>query len=266
MKFFQKLLSLKKILCSALIFLLFQPFSLVYATTVNNENNSEFTEVFSTIIPLEESTSRLPNFIKLIAESNDNMIRLKITNYGLDRLDKVSLNFKIVDAYGNIKLNKTNLPGKSVGVGTTILYTYNGKINTVQEDLYVTGNIYDGRETIPVNSYGYRGNFKGGKYYSLSAMGGERHHMPAGSILPSHISRNNGPAINMTKADHRKTASYGSSTAAKEYRQKQANLIKQGNFAAAQDMDIRDIRNKFGSKYNKAIDQAVQYAKSQGYR
>ncbi|MGL5822093.1 MAG: hypothetical protein ACRCYE_10840 [Sarcina sp.] len=53
---------------------------------------------------------------------------------------------------------------------------------------------------------------------------------------------------------------------AKQYRAKQANLIKQGKFAAAQDMDIRDIKNKFGSKYNKAIDQAVQYAKSQGYR
>lgn len=70
----------------------------------------------------------------------------------------------------------------------------------------------------------------------------------------------------MTIADHKKTASYGSSTSAKEYRAKQAKLIKEGKFKQAQDMDINDIRNKFGSKYNGAINEAISYTQKLGLR
>jgi len=53
----------------------------------------------------------------------------------------------------------------------------------------------------------------------------------------------------MKIADHKKTASWGSSAEAKAYREKQAQLIKDGKFDEAQKMDIQDVRSKFGKKY-----------------
>jgi filamentous hemagglutinin len=63
----------------------------------------------------------------------------------------------------------------------------------------------------------------------------------------------------MDKADHRLTASWGSSGEAKAYREKQKALILQGKFHDAMLMDIYDIRSKFGDKYDFAILQAKTY-------
>ena len=78
------------------------------------------------------------------------------------------------------------------------------------------------------------------------------------------MARKNGPAIVMTKEDHQKTASYGASAAAKQYRAKQAEYIKNKDWKKAFDMDVKDIRKKFGTKYNKAISLAEKAAKDNG--
>lgn len=85
----------------------------------------------------------------------------------------------------------------------------------------------------------------------------EVHHMPADST--TDLSRNDGPAIKMEKLDHRQTASCGSSREAIEYRAEQERLIKEGKFRDALQMDIDDIREKFGSKYDDAIDEMLEY-------
>lgn len=85
----------------------------------------------------------------------------------------------------------------------------------------------------------------------------EVHHMPADSA--SNLERDGGPAISMEKADHRQTASYGSSREAREYRAQQRELIENGKFKKAMQMDIDDIHEKFGDKYNNGIDQALDY-------
>ena len=54
------------------------------------------------------------------------------------------------------------------------------------------------------------------------------------------------------------TASCGTSKAAREYRAKQKELIDQGKFREAFEMDKQDIQ-KFGDKYDKAIAQAEAY-------
>lgn len=99
----------------------------------------------------------------------------------------------------------------------------------------------------------------GGAYKNVPSKGGEVHHMPANSVSP--LSRGTGPGIRMDKLDHRKTASWGSSREARIYREKQKTLINQGKFAEAQYMDIIDIRNKFGSKYDRGIQQMLEYTK-----
>ena len=85
----------------------------------------------------------------------------------------------------------------------------------------------------------------------------EVHHTPADSESP--LERDDGPAIKMDKADHRMTASCGNSLEAREYRAKQKELIDSGKFREAVQMDIDDIRGKFGDKYDKAIGEMLNY-------
>lgn len=101
----------------------------------------------------------------------------------------------------------------------------------------------------------------GGSYGELYREGEgdkyEIHHMPADST--SNLERNDGPAIRMEKADHRETASCGNSREAREYRAEQKSLIEQGKFREAMQMDIDDIHEKFGDKYDAGIKQMCEY-------
>ncbi len=103
---------------------------------------------------------------------------------------------------------------------------------------------------------------EGGSYRDVknqnTQSGKEVHHTPADSA--SSIERNDGPTIKMDAPDHHKTASYDSTTDSIEYRQRQAELIKEGKLKDAIQMDIDDIRSKFGSKYDEAIKQMLAYA------
>ncbi len=102
---------------------------------------------------------------------------------------------------------------------------------------------------------------KGGSYAEVFKEGEgdqyEVHHMPADST--SKLERGDGPAIKMEKDDHRQTASCGSSREAREYRAQQKELIEQGKFREALQMDIDDIHEKFGNKYDDAISEMLEY-------
>jgi len=107
---------------------------------------------------------------------------------------------------------------------------------------------------------------KGGSYSDIrknmkerddSGQDFEVHHMPADCV--TDIVYNDGPAIKMEKADHSKTASWGKSKEAQEYRAAQKELVEQGNFREAAQMDIDDIRDKFGDKYDEAIAEYEAY-------
>ncbi len=103
--------------------------------------------------------------------------------------------------------------------------------------------------------------YRGGAFDDLATGGDlERHHMPADSVSP--VPRKKGPAVSMDKGDHWNTASWGSSAEAKAYRKAQQKLIEAGKFKEAQRMDIFDLQNKFGSKYNKAIKEMIDYTNS----
>lgn len=82
--------------------------------------------------------------------------------------------------------------------------------------------------------------------------------MPAKQANPS-VHPDDGPAIQMDPADHRRTASYGGRKGSPQqaYRDKQAELIKQGKFDDAFMMDVDDIQSKFGNKYDDAILEAI---------
>jgi len=81
----------------------------------------------------------------------------------------------------------------------------------------------------------------------------------------SPISTAKGPAIAMKTPHHQQTASWGNSRQARAFRADQAKHIANGNFRAAQQMDIDDIRAKFGSLYDGAIKQMQEYTKGLGF-
>ncbi len=101
-------------------------------------------------------------------------------------------------------------------------------------------------------------SLRGGAYKDIPSKDGcETHHMPADSI--TDLPRGDGPCIQMETADHRQTASWGNSKDARDYRAAQSDLIKQGKGDEAFQMDVADIKSKFGDKYDVAIGQCKDY-------
>jgi len=134
------------------------------------------------------------------------------------------------------------------------------KLDTEAGKVYADG----GRETPASTDANEKKDYRGGSYGELKEAGygwpdHEVHHMPADSA--SELPRDDGPAIVMDYEDHRQTASCGLSKEAAEYRQAQRDLIAEGKFMEAQQMDIDDIHEKFGDKYDKAIAEAQEHAK-----
>ena len=99
----------------------------------------------------------------------------------------------------------------------------------------------------------------------------DAHHIPADNAYPNDLKdkigtvksgnkdKVNGPAISMENGDHTQTASYGRSAEAEKYRAKQNELIRNGKFQEAFDMDVADIKSKFPGKYDSSINEAEQY-------
>lgn len=104
----------------------------------------------------------------------------------------------------------------------------------------------------------------GGAHRTVRKLRGyHSHHLVAKKVSP--LSEGEGPAIAMLPAHHRKTASFGRGPQPEAYRMKQAEHIAKGDFQSALQMDIDDIRRKFGNLYDDAIDQALLYSRKKGH-
>ncbi|MET9436671.1 polymorphic toxin-type HINT domain-containing protein [Streptomyces sp. NPDC006551] len=105
--------------------------------------------------------------------------------------------------------------------------------------------------------------YEGGVYKELKGADGrnvagtEINHVPPASVAEVHFGYTTGPALQMDYLDHRAVYSTGSSRAAKAWRLWQSELIASGRIDEAIQMDINDIRNRFGTKYDGAIAQMV---------
>ncbi|MBI4719529.1 MAG: hypothetical protein HY763_17165, partial [Planctomycetes bacterium] len=111
---------------------------------------------------------------------------------------------------------------------------------------------------------GARREFRGGPYRAIKGGGYHAHHMPAQAAwTKAGKSVDNAPAIQLEDADHYKTASYGGGPRGDAYRSKQAELIKAGRWREALQVDVNDIRTKFGDKYDAAIVEMMDYVDSE---
>jgi hypothetical protein len=93
--------------------------------------------------------------------------------------------------------------------------------------------------------------------------GKDSNHSPADAISP--FRRDDGPAFQMDPDDHKEMSSTGNSRRAKAWRKKQQDLIDQGMLREAVQMDIDEARRLFGSKYDEAIEEMLDYITSIGY-
>lgn len=136
--------------------------------------------------------------------------------------------------------------------------TYPGSIDIFNTSEYINNYVESNNER---KSEQTESKVNGGSYSDVKKNSNgethEVHHMPADAV--SYIDRDDGPAIKMEKDDHRQTASCGCSREAREYRAAQKELIDNGKFREALQMDIDDIHEKFGSKYDKAISEMLEY-------
>ncbi len=79
----------------------------------------------------------------------------------------------------------------------------------------------------------------------------ESHHMITDDI--SVFDHYAAPAIRMARTDHYKTASHGGGALTTSFRHRQSLMIKAGDYDGALQMGVDDIRAKFGSKYDRHI-------------
>lgn len=109
---------------------------------------------------------------------------------------------------------------------------------------------------------------KGGSYKDVKATSSgavsEVHETPSFSSTGAE-KRCDGPSIKMDVDDHKLTGSYGNSNDAKQYRLQQSQYIEKGDYKSAIQMDIDDIRSKFGNKYDDGIAEMLKYAESIGW-
>ena len=115
------------------------------------------------------------------------------------------------------------------------------------------------------------GPYRGGPHSQTQKPWGdglESHHMPAKSV--SGLGEPNGPAIQMTPADHARTMSNGKMQGSGEYREMIGDMISGGDMRGAMATEIRDVRRvarEAGDprRYNGAMREMMDYSRSQGY-
>jgi hypothetical protein len=104
--------------------------------------------------------------------------------------------------------------------------------------------------------------FRGGAHTDVQAPGIESHHMPAKSV--SGLGEPNGPAIQMTPADHARTMSNGKMQGSGEYREMIGDMVSGGDMRSAIATEIPDVRRvarEAGDprRYNGAMREMMDY-------
>lgn len=90
----------------------------------------------------------------------------------------------------------------------------------------------------------------------------EKNHLPskqAFKLSELKISDYMGSAHIMDKLDHRSFISTGSSKAAQAFRELESQLLNQGKYLEAFDLNAKQIRKQFGNKYDEGLKQARKH-------
>ena len=144
----------------------------------------------------------------------------------------------------------------------TFVEVYNLEIED-NENYYVTEEGVLVHNECEGNNTGNKEETTGGAYKDLDYDPElhQRHHMPS---QKSGNKGATGGAITIEIEDHKLTGSFNNKPGSSDYRKMQEELVKQGKFGEALQMDIDDITTKFPGKYDDAIKQLKEWYKSIG--
>ena len=170
--------------------------------------------------------------------------------------DELLWNYFILSSYYSVHAVFTRLKGSST------------KIAELAEDGFRTGHRKNGASYVyfvadPI--YGDKeilgGSYEYVKYFADSKTHEVHHLIPAKLLeITGILSYMEGPCIRMEKKDHEETQSYKKKRMlSDDYFQKQLRYLKENNIRAAIEIEITDLRAKFGSKYNDAIKEVLKY-------
>ncbi|WP_139490061.1 RHS repeat domain-containing protein [Brevibacillus dissolubilis] len=106
---------------------------------------------------------------------------------------------------------------------------------------------------------GTKKTINGGKFGDVDKVKGPNevgHHIPQNAYNKTQgVSRNNGPAVKMTKVDHAQTRTFAGK--GKKTMKEDAGLNARQRLAK----DVWDVKDLYGKKYNEGLKEAVQYGK-----
>lgn len=211
------------------------------------------------------SARYIPNNLYFAITPTSTGYQITFHNQGLDAISTINFTMTITTYEGAYVTSKTATLTNVKPGNTTYTWTI-AKSATIQETITLAGTGYDG-ETFILNGSTVRYNFAGGQYGTMQALGGQRHHIPSSNALSTTgvLSTYKGACIRMLTSDHYRTASYGSSTSAINFRNQEIALINSGKFLGAQKLGLSDIQNVFGIKYDTALSEMVLYTFGLGF-
>lgn len=209
---------------------------------------------------VKNTTSSLPNYVFGVITPQTSGYKITITNVGVDKIKSVKIKCVVTKNSGELYASTTKT-FSNLKPGVTKWTWKLKKGNTVQEKITISGIARDGKDSIPFYDSTVRYNFAGGKYGTMKSYDGQKHHMPSDSV--NGLTTYMGPCIRMITSEHKKTASYGNSSSAKKFREKEKKKVNEGKFLAAQQLGVTDIQKKFGLKYNAAINDMISYTKKE---
>ena len=214
-------------------------------------------------LKLDKFTAAIKNGIKAVASKVKDAIVKLIKLIG-EKIAAVFGGKSVKDGGADDDLDVKVYPGGAIQFshgGHTYTIDANGGINKCSE----CGKVTDPTELKELESLIQKakkkagakkdkGKYRGGRHRFTKGPKGdnlESHHTPAAAI--NGLDRDDGPAIQMEPEDHRDTASHGTDPQSPAYHARQKKLIDEGQFGAAIQLDIDDVRGQFKTKYDQAI-------------
>lgn len=202
------------------------------------------------IVERDELTRQVSNVWYITYWTTNAGFSIKIAQVG-DRLDvvrgSVSLYRMNGSSWHSSSIGKKTFSKSQVGNGT--VFTWSIPAEYVKEKFEYSITVSEDVTTRRYDNIGdddqLRFNFAAGKYNSLEAKGGERHHFVSQDALKSgNYSTNTAYCIRMTRDDHMKTGSYGSSTASRTYREEEKKLLKDKKYRELLQKEVDDFKAK----------------------
>lgn len=183
------------------------------------------------------STQNISNIWYLTYSADDYGFKINLINIGFDKIDSITGSLAMYKKSGRSWVFGGSKAVSKLQVGNGTVDTWQFSKTNVSDyfeyNLTVTEDgqtwVYNNKTD---NKYLYqRYNFAVGPYNSLTASGGERHHLVSNTSLTAYgFNANTAPSIRMLAEDHEKTPNWGSSSANIAFRAKEQELLKQKKY------------------------------------